>query len=98
MEINLNKEDAALTVALSGRLDTVTAPALERALEENLPGKTDVVFDLDGLSYVSSAGLRVFLKAQKTMNRQGKMRLIHVCPSVMEIFDLTGFADLLTIE
>ncbi len=98
MEIMLNNEGAALTVALTGRLDTRTAPELEHALEENLPGKTDVTFDLAGLEYISSAGLRVFLKAQKNMNRQGSMRLIHVCPAVMEIFEMTGFTDLLTIE
>ena len=71
MELTVKKENGTLTIALSGRLDTSTAPQAEKAMEDNLAGVTQLVFDLDGLSYTSSAGLRVFLKAQKHMNRQG---------------------------
>ena len=98
--LNITKtlEDNNLTVALEGRLDTTTAPELEAELKSVLEGVTSLVFDFEKLEYISSAGLRVFLKAQKQMNRQGSMKLIHVCPDIMEIFDVTGFTDILTIE
>lgn len=98
MDIKCTKEAAALTIALAGRLDTKTAPDLEKVVDEQIAGVTELTFDLAELSYTSSAGLRVFLKAQKLMNRQGKMRIVNVCSDIMEIFEITGFTDILTIE
>ena len=92
------KDAEKLTVALEGRLDTVTAPELEKCFKESLPGVTELVMDFEKLDYISSAGLRVLLSAQKTMNRQGSMKLIHVSESIMEILEVTGFSDILTIE
>jgi len=87
-----------LTIALSRRLDTMTAPELEKTLTQQLSGVTALVFDLKELEYTSSAGLRVFLKAQKMMNQQGSMKLIHTAQPVMEVFEMTGFSDIMTIE
>ena len=98
MEITTNKTGTALTICVSGRLDTVTAPELEKTLADNLPGATAVTFDLAGLTYTSSAGLRVFLKARKAMQQQDAVRLIHVSDDIMEIFEMTGFTELMTIE
>ena len=83
---------------LSGRLDTVTAPQLEAALEKILSDSDALVLDMANLEYISSAGLRVILKAQKAMNTKGTMKLIHVGESIMEVFDITGFSDFLNIE
>ena len=88
----------AVTLKVSGRLDTQTAPELEKELDASLPGTKDLTFDMSGLEYVSSAGLRVILKAQKAMNAQGSMKLTGVNDSIMEVFDITGFLDILTIE
>ncbi len=96
IEKNLNAP--ALTVALIGRLDTTTAPELEKELKASLDGITELTFDLAALEYISSAGLRVLLSAQKTMNRQGTMKLTHVNETIMEIFEVTGFSDILTVE
>ena len=96
IEKNLNAP--ALTVALIGRLDTTTAPELETELKASLDGITELTFDLAALEYISSAGLRVLLSAQKTMNRQGTMKLTHVNETIMEIFEVTGFSDILTVE
>ncbi len=85
-------------IVLSGRLDTSSAPELETLLNEVLPQAKELVFDLEKLEYISSAGLRLILKAQKMMNQNGIMKLKHVPESVMEIFTITGFADFLTIE
>ena len=85
-------------VILEGRLDTTTAPSLEGELKAFLPSVTDLVFDFEKLEYISSAGLRILLSAQKTMNRQWTMKLIHVAPEINEIFEVTGFSDILTIE
>lgn len=98
MTINKIKEGSNLTVAIAGRLDTVTAPDLEEQLNGALDGVETLVMDLADLDYVSSAGLRVLLSAQKTMNKQGSMKLINVKSEIMEIFDVTGFSDILTIE
>ena len=98
MQITCEKNGGELTVAIVGRLDTQTAPQLEKTLEDNLSGVTSVIFDLAGLTYTSSAGLRVFLKARKVMKQQSDVRLIHVCEDIMEIFDMTGFTELMTIE
>lgn len=96
IEKNVQNEKAALTV--SGRLDTTTAPELEKELDAALAGTKEIVFDLKDLEYISSAGLRVILKAQKAMNTQGSMKLVNVNDSIMEVFDITGFLDILTIE
>ena len=98
MTISKNQEGTNLTIALEGRLDTVTAPELEKEVKSSLDGVTELVFDLNELAYISSAGLRVLLAAQKVMNRQGTMKLIHVRPEVQEVFEVTGFVDILTIE
>ena len=87
-----------LTVALTGRLDTTTAPELEAELKENLDGVTELIIDMGALEYISSAGLRVLLSAQKLMSKQGKMKVTHVSETIMEIFEVTGFSDILTIE
>ena len=97
MEIMKKQNGSAVDVALSGRLDTNTAPQLEAALKP-LDGVTELCFDFADLEYVSSAGLRVLLSCQKTMKKQGKMKLRHVCESIMEVFEITGFTDILTIE
>ena len=96
IEKKINGE--ALTLIVSGRLDTQTAPELENELDAVLPETKDLTFDMTGLEYVSSAGLRVILKAQKAMNAQGSMKLTGVNDSIMEVFDITGFLDILTIE
>ena len=96
IEKNLNAEN--LTLKVSGRLDTQTAPELEKELDSSLAGVTELVIDMTELEYVSSAGLRVILKAQKAMNTQGSMKLTGVNDSIMEVFDITGFLDILTIE
>ena len=98
MTINKTRNETGLTLALAGRLDTTTAPELEGELKSSLDGVTGLVMDFDKLEYISSAGLRVLLSAQKTMNRQGSMKLIHVNEVVMEIFEVTGFSEILTIE
>ena len=90
-------EEKKLTVTLSGRLDTTTAPQLETELKQNLSGVAELVLDFAGLEYLSSAGLRVLLAAQKVMNRQGSMVIRNVNEIIMEIFEVTGFVDLLTI-
>ena len=96
IEKKLNGESATLVVV--GRLDTQTAPELEKELDSVVSGLKELTFDMNGLEYVSSAGLRVILKAQKIMNTQGSMKLIGVNDSIMEVFDITGFLDILTIE
>ena len=96
IEKKINGE--ALTLIVSGRLDTQTAPELEKELDGVLPGLKELTFDMADLEYVSSAGLRVILKAQKAMNTQGSMKLTGVNDSIMEVFDITGFLDILTIE
>lgn len=98
MEIKTEKEGKNLTLALSGRLDTTSAPLLEAELRREISGVEMLVFDLEKLAYVSSAGLRVLLSAQKVMNRQGGMTLRHVDAGVQEVLDVTGFAEILTIE
>ncbi|MBQ3319662.1 MAG: STAS domain-containing protein [Spirochaetia bacterium] len=98
MEISKKKEESKLTVGLSGRLDTLTAPQLEAVIQNDLDGVTELVFDLKDLVYVSSAGLRVFLMAQKTMNKKGSMELCNVCDDIKEVFTITGFADIFTIK
>lgn len=98
MNITSNKENNKLTICVSGRVDTVTAPKLDEFITENTQGISELVLDLKDMSYTSSSGLRVILKAQKLMNQQGTMKVINVQSDVMEIFDMTGFSDILTIE
>ena len=98
MTITKTAEGSALSLALEGRLDTTTAPQLEAELQDSIEGVTDLVMDFEKLEYISSAGLRVLLAAQKIMNKQGEMKLIHVCDDIKEVFDITGFADILTVE
>lgn len=98
MEIIKKLEDKKLNIALEGRLDTSTAPALEAELKASLEGITELVLDFEKLEYISSAGLRVVLAAQKVMSGQGSMKLVHVNDEVMEVFEITGFVDILTIE
>ena len=98
MTINKEQNGNALLIKLEGRLDTTTSPELEQDLKSSLEGVTDLTFDFEKLEYISSAGLRVLLSAQKTMNKQGAMKIIHVNETILEIFDVTGFADILTIE
>ena len=98
MTISKTQNGSAVTLALEGRLDTTTAPQLEAELKTATEGTTDLVFDFEKLEYISSAGLRVLLAAQKTMNKQGSMKLINVCDDIKEVFDITGFIDILTIE
>lgn len=98
MTIQKTQNDHNLTIRLEGRLDTITAPELEEELKELLPGVEQLVIDLTATEYISSAGLRVLLYAQKTMNRQGEMRIRGVNEVIMEIFEVTGFVDILNIE
>ncbi len=98
MTINQTKNGSSLAVALEGRLDTTTAPQLEAELRSALDGVTELTFDFAGLEYISSAGLRVLLSAQKIMNKQGSMVIHNVSADIMDIFDVTGFVDILTIK
>ena len=99
MSLNIEKKFSDVnTIVLSGRLDTVTAPQLEAELEKILSDSDALVLDMANLEYISSAGLRVILKAQKAMNTKGTMKLIHVGESITEVFDITGFSDFLNIE
>ena len=97
MKIDLKKEDKKLTIKLGGKLDTNTSPELDSKMSE-LEGMEEVIIDMKELDYISSAGLRVLLSMQKVMNKQGKMTIINVCENVMDIFEVTGFSDILDIE
>lgn len=98
MTIEKNTEGKKLTIALIGRMDTTTAPKLEAELKQNISGIEELVLDFAQLEYLSSAGLRVLLAAQKVMNRQGSMVIKNVNETIMEIFEVTGFVDILTIQ
>ena len=98
MTISKQAENGKLTVGVAGRLDTTTAPQLEEDLRNSLDGVNELVMDFSELEYISSAGLRVLLSAQKTMNKQGEMKVVHVGETIMEIFEVTGFSDILSIE
>ena len=98
MQITYNKEAGKLTVAPEGRLDTVTAPELEKTLGDLINGVSDLILDMTNITYISSAGLRVILKIQKAMSNQGEMKLIGVNETIMEVFEITGFANILRIE
>lgn len=98
MNITKKLEGENLTLVVEGRLDTTTAPELEAEIDRSLEGVKELVFDFEKLEYVSSAGLRIILKAQKIMNIQGSMKIVNVNDAIMEVFDITGFVDILTIE
>ena len=98
MEIKKNQDGSKLNVSLSGRLDTTTAPELESSLKDDIANLTELIFDFSALEYISSAGLRVLLSSQKTMNKQGSMKITNVNETIRDIFDVTGFSDILTIE
>ncbi len=97
MTITKNQNGTHLELALEGRLDTTTAPKLEAELKQDINGVTELSLDFGKLEYLSSAGLRVLLNAQKVMNRQGSMVIKNVNETIMEIFEVTGFVDILTI-
>ena len=98
MTINKTSNGTNLIIALEGRLDTTSAPQLETEVKSTLSDVKDLTFDFSRLDYISSAGLRVLLSAQKVMNKQGSMRITNVNETIMEVFDVTGFVDILTIE
>ena len=97
MTINKELEGAKLTILLEGRLDTTTSPSLERELKQGLDSITELIFDFEKLEYISSAGLRILLAAQKVMNKQGSMVVKNVNEIIAEVFEVTGFSDILTI-
>ena len=97
MKIEKNVDGSNTSFVLEGRLDTMTAPLLESEIQGKLEGVTDLEFDFAKLTYISSAGLRVLLSAQKIMNKQGKMLIKNVCDEIKEIFEVTGFSDILTV-
>lgn len=98
MTIEIKRNAEKITIALGGRLDTTTAPALDKTINNDIEGAKNLVLDFKELEYISSAGLRVLLGAQKKMNKVGSMKLINVCEDVMEVLEMTGFADILAIE
>ena len=98
MTIEIKKSASCIVLDIVGRLDTTTAPALEKTILENTVDCKNLILDFNGLEYISSAGLRVLLSAQKRMQQMGSMKVIHVCENVMEVFEMTGFADILVIE
>lgn len=97
MNIIKNQNGSVLNIALEGRLDTTTAPQLEAELRTCLEGISDLTLDFKALEYISSAGLRILLHAQKVMNKQGEMKIANVNETVAEVFEITGFCDILTI-
>jgi anti-sigma B factor antagonist len=98
MTIEIKRNAGETTIELVGRLDTTTAPALDKTINEDIDDAKNLVLNLKGLEYISSAGLRVLLGAQKKMQKIGSMKVINVCETVMEVFEMTGFADILVIE
>ena len=98
MTIELKKNAETTTIEITGRLDTTTAPALDKAINEEIGTAKNLVLDVKAMEYISSAGLRVLLSAQKKMQKIGSMKVLNVCPAVMEVFEMTGFADILVIE
>ena len=98
MTIEIKKNVNETVIEIAGRLDTITAPVLEKTINENANSIQNLILDLKGLEYISSAGLRVLLATQKKMQKIGSMKLINVCEDVMEVFEMTGFADILVIE
>lgn len=98
MTIEIKKNAEETTIEIVGRLDTITAPALDKTINEDIGDTKNLVLDVKGMEYISSAGLRVLLGAQKKMQKVGSMKVTGVCKEVMEVFEMTGFADILVIE
>jgi anti-sigma B factor antagonist len=98
MTIEIKRNQDEVIMEICGRLDTTTAPALEKTINENVEGTKTLILDFKSLEYISSAGLRVLLSAQKKMQQIGVMKVVNVCELVMEVFEMTGFADILSIE
>ena len=98
MTIEIKKNYQETIIEIVGRLDTITAPALDKTINEDIEDTKNLVLDVKGLEYISSAGLRVLLAAQKKMQKIGSMKVTGVCQEVMEVFEMTGFADILVIE
>ena len=98
MTIEIKKNAAETIIEIVGRLDTITAPALDKTINEDIGDTKNLVLDVKGMEYISSAGLRVLLGAQKKMQKIGSMKVTGVCEEVMEVFEMTGFADILVIE
>ena len=98
MTIEIKKNNQETIIEIVGRLDTITAPALDKTINEDIGDTKNLVLDVNGMEYISSAGLRVILGAQKKMQKIGAMKVVNVCEEVMEVFEMTGFADILVIE
>ena len=98
MTMEIKKNTAETMIRISGRLDTITAPTLDKTINEEIGDTKNLILDMKGLEYISSAGLRVLLGAQKKMQKIGSMKVTGVCEAVMEVFEMTGFADILVIE
>ena len=98
MTIEIKKNAAETVIEVAGRLDTTTAPVLDKTINEDIEGTKNLILDIKNMEYISSAGLRVLLGAQKKMLKIGSMKVINVCEEVMEVFEMTGFADILVIE
>ena len=98
MTIEIKKTAEQTIIEIVGRLDTITAPALDKTINEDLGDTANLILDVKGMEYISSAGLRVLLGAQKKMQKIGTMKVVNVCDEVMEVFEMTGFADILEIE
>ena len=98
MNIEVRRNSKEIIIEVAGRLDTTTAPTLDNTINENIADATNLILDLKELNYISSAGLRVLLSAQKKMQKIGSMKVKNVCEEIMDIFEMTGFADILSIE
>ena len=98
MTIEIKKTETETIIEIVGRLDTITAPALDKTINEDIGDTKNLVLDVKGMEYISSAGLRVLLSAQKKMQKIGSMKVTGVCEEVMEVFEMTGFADILVME
>ena len=98
MTIEIKKNSQETIIEIVGRLDTITAPALDKTINDDIGDTKNLVLDVKGMEYISSAGLRVLLSTQKKMQKIGSMKLVNVCEAVMEVFEMTGFADILVIE
>lgn len=98
MKIEVRKSETETVIEIEGRVDTITAPELDLAIQQIINDTKNLVLDVKGMEYISSAGLRVLLSAQKKMQKVGSMKVIHVCEAVMEVFEMTGFVDIMTIE
>ncbi len=98
MTMEIKKNTAETIIQISGRLDTITAPTLDKTIQEEIGDTENLILDMKSLEYISSAGLRVLLGAQKKMQKNGSMKVMNVCEEVMDVFEMTGFADILVIE